>query len=132
METLGKTEEQFAWTDRPAWTVPSLLGMSLLGMTLWPVLGVAVSYTMFDAPSEALLLFGSFIMIVLIPIYAVTASELVLGGLVIAIWLGIWTGSSLWMASWPRRGQLGGLLILSLLSLMQAGLGFLMILGKAV
>ena len=104
-------------------------------MAVWPLLGIAASYSMFNKPTEAALLFGGLTGILLLPIYLVfTPSELAFGVAIMVIWILTWIGPSLWFLYRPRSRRLQSVVvsILSVFSLLQSALGFLMILGKNV
>ena len=90
---------------------------------------------MFDKISEAVLLFGGLTALLLLPVYLIVPlSETGFGIAIIAIWLLIWIGGSVWFTSGSRtrRAQITVLAVLSGISLCQATLAFLMILGKNV
>ena len=90
---------------------------------------------MFDKISEAVLLFGGLTALLLLPVYVILPlSETVFGIAIIAIWLLIWIGGSLWFMPGSRTGrsQITVLAVLSGISLAQSALAFLMILGKHV
>lgn len=111
------------------------LTLTFVAMVLWPLLGIAASYSMFSKPTEAVLLFGGLSGILLLPIYLVfTLSESAFGIAIMVIWMLTWIGPSLWFLSRPRPRRLRFTLvaILSGISLFQSALGFLMILGKNV
>ena len=118
-----------------AWHFPAFLALTFGAMVVWPLLGIAASFSMFDKISEAVLFFGGFTTLLLLPISVVLPlSETVFGIAILAIWVLIWMGGSIWFTSGPRtqRGQIIGLALMSGISLGQAALGFLMILGKSV
>jgi len=109
--------------------------LALLAVVVWPLLGIAVSNSMFNNSSEAVLLFGGFTALLLLPVYIfVDLGETGFGIAIIAIWILFWIVPSVWYSSRPRprRSQIWFLVILSAISFAQAGLGFLMILGKQV
>ena len=109
--------------------------LALLAVVVWPLLGIAVSNSMFNNSSEAVLLFGGFTALLLLPVYIfVDLGETGFGIAIIAIWILFWIVPSVWYSSRPRprRSQIWFLMILSAISFAQAGLGFLMILGKQV
>ena len=90
---------------------------------------------MFSQPTEAVLLFGGFTGLLLLPIYMVfTLSESALGIAIMIIWILTWIGPSLWLLSRTRTRRLKFVVVsvLSGISLLQSVLGFLMILGKNV
>jgi hypothetical protein len=121
--------------DRAAWHFPAFLALTFGAMVVWPMLGIAASFSMFDKISEAVLLFGGLTALLLLPVYLILPlSETVFGIAIIAIWLLIWIGGSLWFmpGSRTRRSQITVLAVLSGISLAQSALAFLMILGKNV
>lgn len=90
---------------------------------------------MFDKTSEAVLFFGGFTALLLLPVYVILPlSETALGIAIITVWLFIWIGCSLLLTSGSRTrsAQNTGLAVLSGISLAQSALAFLMILGKNV
>ena len=122
-------------TAREAWHWPTFLALTFVAMAVWPTLGIAASFSMFDTISEAVLLFGGVTTLLLLPVYVILPlNETVFGMTILAIWLFIWIGCSLWFTSGPRtqRAQVTVLAVLSSISAGQAALGFLMILGKSV
>lgn len=121
--------------ERDVWRLPTFLGFAFAAMILWPMIGIAFSFSMFDKTSEAVLLFGGLSGLLLLPIYVIfPLSETVFGMAIVVIWLLIWILASVWLTSGTpsRRTQIIGLATLSGISLMQAALGFLMIIGKSV
>ncbi|TWT86379.1 hypothetical protein [Neorhodopirellula pilleata] len=111
----------------------ALLG-SLLVMLPWPMLGIAacMGLSLFEKSSEAIFMFGSITMIFLLPLAFVVTSEWIYGTLIGIVWLlvlflPLWLGKR---ALRPRFHVQTVLVCQSLFSAMQAGLGFLMILGK--
>ncbi len=121
--------------DRAAWHFPAFLALTFGAMVVWPMLGIAASFSMFDKISEAVLLFGGLTALLLLPVYLILPlSETVFGIAIIAIWLLIWIGGSLWFMPGSRTGrsQITVLAVLSGISLAQSALAFLMILGKHV
>lgn len=121
--------------DRAAWHFPAFLALTFGAMAVWPMLGIAVGFSMFDKISEAVLLFGGLTALLLLPVYVILPlSETVFGIAIIAIWLFIWIGCSSWFTSGSRTrsAQTTVLAALSGISLAQSALAFLMILGKSV
>lgn len=113
----------------------NLWWMSLLAVAVWPLLGVAASYHLFDDPSEAALVFGGFIACLLYPIALLAGpSDIAFMGAVMLLWLLMWLLPIGWLTRHPRgRPFQGGFIaILSGVSFAQAALGYLMILGKGV
>ena len=120
---------------RAAWHFPAFLALTFGAMVLWPMLGIAASVSMFDKISEAVLLFGGLTALLLLPVYLILPlSETGFGIAIIAIWLLVWIGGSVWFTSGSRtrRAQITVLAVLSGISLCQATIAFLMILGKNV
>ncbi len=93
--------------EQAAWQLPAFLAMTFGAMIVWPMVGFAASFSLFDRPSEAVLLFGGISGLLLLPVYAIfPLSETVFGIAIIVIWLFIWIGSSFWFTIRPRkRGQ---------------------------
>ena len=121
--------------ERAAWQWPAFLAMTFGVMIVWPMLGFAASFSLFDRPSEAVLLFGGVSGLILLPVYAIfPLSETVFGIAITVIWLLIWIGSSFWftIGTRKRHTQMIVLAVLSSISLGQAALGLVMILGKNV
>ena len=118
-----------------AWHFPTFLALTFGAMVVWPLLGIAASFSMFDKISEAVLFFGGFTTLLLLPISVVLPlSETVFGIAILAIWVLIWVGGSIWFTSGSRtqRGQIIVLAVMSGISLGQAALALLMILGKSI
>jgi hypothetical protein len=127
MNTLARNDKGLNFTE--------FLVFAFVAMVVWPVIGSAASFSLFDKPSDAVLLFGGLIGILLLPIYAIfPVNETVFGIAVAAIWIVTWFGCSLWFATatGKRRTQWIALIVLSSISLCQTALGVLMILGKSV
>lgn len=117
------------------WHVSVFLPLTFAAMIVWPMLGIAASFSMFDKISEAVLFFGGFTALLLLPVYAIVPlSEIEFGTAIIVIWLLVWIGGSLWFTSGSRtrRAQIAVLGVLSGTSLLQSALAFLMIIGKNV
>ena len=90
---------------------------------------------MLEQTSEALLLFGGLTALLLLPVcLVVPLSENDFGIAIIMVWILVWVACSLFFmrGSRTRRVQLIVLVVASSISLVQAALGFLMILGKSV
>jgi hypothetical protein len=116
----------------PGW---ALFG-SLMVMLPWPVLGIVacLGLSLFETASEAIFLFGGVTMIFLMPLGFFVSSEWILGGLVGLVWLyalllplGFQRKSI-----HPKHHVILVLAAQSLFSALQAGLGFLVILGKGI
>ncbi len=117
------------------WLAFNLLWMSLLAVTVWPLLAVAACHHLFDDPSEAALVFGGVIACLLYPIaLLVGPSDIAFMGAVMFLWLLIWLIPIVWLIRHPRDRlfQIVFIMILSGVSFAQAALGYLMILGKGV
>lgn len=113
---------------------PRALWGSLLVMLPWPLLGLAacLGFSLFEKASETIFLFGSITMIFLLPIGMIVNSEGIFGALVGLVWL-VALFAPLWFVKKPIHPRLHVPIVLacqSLFSAAQAGLGFLMILGK--
>lgn len=120
--------------EPPAAFPPRALWGSLLVMLPWPLLGMAacLGFSLFEKPSETIFLFGSVTMIFLFPIGMIVNSEWIFGVLVGLVWL-IALFAPLWFGKKSLHTRFHVAILLacqSLFSAAQAGLGFLMILGK--
>jgi hypothetical protein len=107
--------------------------LALFAVVVWPLLGIVVSDPMFDNNSEAVLLFGGLTALLLLPLYVfVDLSENGFEITIIVIWILSWIVPYVWYASHPRSrpSEILFLAITSAISFAQAGIGFLMILGK--
>ncbi len=114
---------------------PTFLVLTFGAMLVWPMLGIAASYSMFDKISESVLLFGGLTALLLLPVYVILPlSEGLFGVAIIAIWLLTWIGGSFWFMpdSTRPRAHITAVAVLSGISLGQSCLGFLMILSKTV
>lgn len=116
-------------------TIPrrALLG-SLLVMLSWPMLGIAacLSLSLFEESSDAVFMFGSITMIFLLPLAFVVTSDWIYGILIGMVWLSV-LSLPLWLGRRSLHHRFGVQVVLvcqAIFSAMQAGLGFLMILGK--
>lgn len=117
------------------WSAFNLLWMSLLAVAVWPLLAIAGCHHLFDDLSEAAIVFGGFIACLLYPIALLAGpSDIAFMVGVMLVWLLLWLIPIGWLTKYPRgRGfQTAAIAILSGISLMQAALGYLMILGKGV
>ncbi len=109
--------------------------MSLFAVSVWPLLGVAACHHLLDDPSEAAIVFGG---IIAIPLYLIALlvgpSDTAFMGTLMLLWLLAWAIPMGWLIR-HRRGrafQSAFIAVLSGISLAQAALGYLMILGKGV
>jgi hypothetical protein len=107
---------------------------SLLVMVPWPMLGIAacLGLSLFEKSSEAIFMFGSVTMIFLFPLAFVVSSEWIYGTLIGIVWLLV-LFLPLCFGKKSLHPRLHVELVLvcqSLFSAIQAGLGFLVILGK--
>jgi hypothetical protein len=111
----------------------ALLG-SLLVMLPWPLVGIAacLGLSLFEKSSEAIFMFGSVTMLFLLPLAFVVSSEWVFGALIGIVWLLVlFLPLGLGKKSLHPRFRVGLVLVYqSLFSAIQAGFGFLVILGK--
>ncbi len=116
----------------PGWA----LFASLLVMLPWPILGIVLclGLSLFETSSEVIFLFGSVTMIFLLPLGFFVSSEWIFGILVGIVWL-----AALLLPFGFRRKSIHSkhhvalvLGLQSLFSALQAGLGFLVILGKGI
>ncbi|MBL8892845.1 MAG: hypothetical protein JNL67_22905 [Planctomycetaceae bacterium] len=109
---------------------------SWLVMLPWPLMGIAVSWmlSLFESSGEAIFLFGGVTMILLLPLALFVDSVWLFGALAMLVWLSV---LYLPLLGGQRLARLGinqpiALVCQSLFSATQAGLGFLIILGKQV
>lgn len=109
---------------------------SLAVMLPWPILGIwaCLSLSLFEKSTEAIFMFGSVTMIFLFPLGFVVDSEWVWGALIGVVWL-----LALLLPVCFRRKSLHPRLHVQLVligqtlfSAIQAGLGFLIVLGKQI
>lgn len=125
------------------WSPFNLLWMSFLGVAIWPTLGIAASHHLFDRFSEAAFLLGGinaiFLFFVALPFglifgMANNAINAVFTSTLVVLWLLMWLLPVRWLIRHlrSRRDQAIFMAILSGISLAQAVLGYLMILGKGV
>jgi hypothetical protein len=111
----------------------ALLG-SLMVMLPWPIVGIAacVGLSLFEESSEAVFMFGSATMILLLPLAFVVSSEWVFGILVAIVWLSVLLLPVCFgrKCLHPRFHVAIVFVCQSLFAAVQAGLGFLVVLGK--
>lgn len=109
---------------------------SLLVMIPWPLLGIAgcMGVAVLERSSEMLFMFGGVTLLFLLPLAFIVTAEWIYGVLIAIVWLVV-----LLLPSFRRRNsvqpriKLTNILIgQSIFSAIQAGLGFLMIIGKGV
>ena len=134
-EDLDGTKADHVAEPVTGWSPFNLLWMSLLAVAVWPVLGVSVSHHLFDDPSEAAFLFGGMTACLLyLPALLVGSSDIGFMVALVFLWLLMWLLPIRWLIRHPRdRGfQSIYIMILSAVSLAQAALGYLLILGKGV
>lgn len=134
-ELSTPTGKREATEPARGWSAFNLVWMSLLAIAIWPLLAIAGCYHLFDHPSEAAILFGSFIACLLfLPIWILGVSDAAGMSLLVLACVLIWLIPIVWLIRHPRgRGfQLAFIAILSGISFAQAALGFLMIWGKGV
>lgn len=110
------------------------LVVSLLVMSPWPILGIAacVGLSLFEKSHEAIMLFGGVTMIFLVPLAFFVTAEWIFGTLIGISWLSV-ALLPLWLANKSQHPMVHGqtvYILQSLFSAAQAGLGFLIILGK--
>lgn len=118
--------------DVPRWSILR----SFLVMLPWPMLGIGVclGLSIFEEASEAVLMFGGLTLIFSLPLGLVVSSEWIFGALIGLVWL-LALVLPLWFDEKAMHDKFNVVAILagqSLFSAIQAGLGFLMILGKSV
>jgi hypothetical protein len=113
----------------------AILG-SILVMLPWPIIGIVacLSLSLFDELGEAIFMFGSVTMIFLLPLALVTDSMWIFGALSGLVWLLVLLLPSYFgrKSIHPRFRIHTVLVCQSLFSAIQAGLGFLVVLGKQV
>ncbi|XZE54324.1 hypothetical protein SH139x_000283 [Planctomycetaceae bacterium SH139] len=111
----------------------AILG-SLLVMLPWPMLaiGACLSWSLLDTISESVLVFGGITMLFLLPLGFFVSSEWIFGVLIGCVWFFVLL-LPLWFGKKPKQQKFGITVVYccqSVFSAIQAGLGFLMILGK--
>lgn len=116
----------------------TLLG-SLAVMIPWPILGIGVCIAgnLFEQAIDAVLLFGSVTLLLLIaPCYlmGLEPSEVLIGIVIIVVWIFVLIAPSLWAVRRRPTGPIAGLLFIlqTVFAMAQAAFGFLMILGRSV
>lgn len=118
----------------PSRTVALCLG-SIAVMTPWPLLGILLTRSSFDEPSEAFLLFGG---ITMFPMMILAIFGSVPGEVLISLFMLVWLAAAVVPCLWLRRrltswsavvGLLGAQMVFSLA---QAAMGALLVLGKNV
>ena len=117
------------------WSPLHLLWMSLFAVAIWPALGVTACHHLLDDPSEAALLFGGFTGCILYPVaLLVGPSDIAFMSTLMVVWVLLWLLPIRWLIRHPRTRwfQSAFIGILSGVSLAQAALGYVMILGKGV
>lgn len=123
--TLNKTPDTFSL--RALWR-------SLVVMLPWPVLGIAASMglSLFEKSSEAIIMFGGATMFLLLPLGLVVSSEWIFGVLIGVVWLfTLALPLNLGRKYSHLKFDVKRVLVFqSLFSATQAGLGFLLILGR--
>lgn len=118
-----------------AWRAFHLIWISLVAVTAWPAMGIAMVRHLFDYPSEAVLVFGGLISCLLyIPAMLWGGNDTLFTASIGVVWVLLWLGPMVWLIRHPRGlwDQLKFVAVLSGLSLAQATLGCLMIIGKGV
>ena len=125
--------------DSPPTEPISALAIALLKslgvMIPWPIVGIALSYGMFDQADEAILLFGGVTGLFLVPIMMIgDISEMTFGLVICVVWgVALLLPPIIVHRRFRSRGTRAILLGLqSAFSLAQAAMGILMILGKDV
>lgn len=111
----------------------ALLG-SLAVMLPWPLLGIVACMvlSLFEEAGEAIFMFGSVTMIILMPLALVVSSEWIFGVLSGMVWLSVLALPRCFpkKSLHPRFHVELVLVCQALFSAIQAGLGFLVVLGK--
>jgi hypothetical protein len=131
---MNSQSPEFPLNDATVTFPRRALFASLLVMLPWPMFGITacLGLSLFEKPSEAVFLFGSVTMLFLFPLAFVVSSEWVYGLLIGIVWL-----FTLLLPICFRTRSLHPrfhvelvLVCQSIFSAIQAGLGFLLILGK--
>lgn len=122
----------YASASFPGWSIWG----SLVAMLPWPILGVGtcLGLSLFERSSEAVFMFGGVTLIFLLPLLLFVSSEWIIGALIGIVWL-LALSLPLWFGSRTVQTRFNLVAVLackSLFSAIQAGLGFLMIIGKHV
>lgn len=110
--------------------------VSLVVMLPWPLFGIlaCLGLSLFDKPSEAVLMFGGVTLFFLLPLALITNEQWVYAVIIGTLWLVVLL-APLWFSrkiAHPRFNMAMIFVLQSLISAIQAGLGFLMILGKGI
>lgn len=122
--------------DAPDYFPRSAILSSILVMLPWPMIGIAacLSLSLFEKSTEAIWMFGSVTMIFLFPLAFIVTAEWVYGAFIGIIWLLV-----LFLPLVFRRKSLhrtfhvqAVLILQSIFSAVQAGFGFLVVLGKQI
>jgi hypothetical protein len=120
--------------DAPVTFPRRALFASLLVMLPWPMFGITacLGLSLFERAHEAVFMFGSVTMLFLMPLAFVVSSEWVYGVIVAIVWLfALLLPICFRTKSLHPRFHVEFVLICqSLFSAIQAGLGFLVVLGK--
>lgn len=107
---------------------------SLAVMAPWPLLGIMLTRSLFDTPSEAIGLFGGVTLFFLIPLAFVPGSDEVIPSIMLLVWCAMALIPDLALRRhlnswWAVIGLLG---IQTVFSFAQAVMGALLIIGKSV
>ena len=110
--------------------------VSLVVMLPWPLFGIlaCLALSLFEKPSESMLMFGGVTLVFLLPLALITNEQWVYELFIGILWLVVLL-APLWFSRkivHPRFNMAIIFVLQSLISAVQAGLGFLFILGKGV
>lgn len=131
---INASSVEAAVNNEPVYfSVRALLG-SLMVMLPWPILGIAIclGFSLFEEFGEAVFLFGSVTMIFLLPLALVVNSMWIFGTLSGFVWLLVlFLPFTFGKSSILRKLNVQTVWVLqSLFSAAQAGVGFMIVLGK--
>jgi hypothetical protein len=122
--------------DAPDQFPKSAIQVSILVMLPWPMIGIAAcsSLSLFEKSTEAIWMFGSVTMIFLFPLAFIVTAEWVYGAIIGLVWLLVLFLPLVFRrTSLHRTFHLQTVLILqSIFSAIQAGFGFLVVLGQQI
>jgi hypothetical protein len=109
---------------------------SFLVMIPWPLIGIVASWglSLFESVGESIFMFGGVTMILLLPLALFVNSVWVFGAIAVLVWLFVVYLPIVFGHRLTRIGISLPIIFVgqSLFSAMQAGLGFLIVLGKQV
>ncbi len=109
---------------------------SFLVMIPWPLMGLAACWglSLFESVGESIFMFGGVTMILLLPLALLVNSVEVFGAIAVLVWLSVLYLPNVFEQRLTRLGISLPIIFVgqSLFSAIQAGLGFLIVLGKQV